>query len=309
MTTLQSAACAPKLRNRRITGSMPKTAGLVLCLAAGTACLPAHAVIATDPGDYLPAPAGVDLLLLYGQHAERKATYVDGNRAPYAFRLDSDVALGRWVHYTRWQGMPLALQAFLPYGRLSLDAPARQSATGLGDLTVGASLWPVSDPEAGRHLAIAGFVTMPTGSYEAARGGVNLGGNRYVGVVHLAYVQRIAGRMFADLVMEGAAYGRNDDYAGATLSQRPTLEPQLHLRYELSQATRLGVSYFHTAGGRQTLAGQTAQGAIGNDRMLLTAAHALAPGVQLQAQIGTDLHAENGPRERLRLQFRIAKAF
>ena len=51
-------------------------------LATGVALFPAianSAQVATDPGDYSPLPAGIDLGLLYIQHTEHQDFYSSGN--------------------------------------------------------------------------------------------------------------------------------------------------------------------------------------------------------------------------------------
>lgn len=269
----------------------------------------AHAVIDTDPGDYVPLPAGTSLALFYQQHAQRDAQYAGARQVGQDFRLDTDISIARGVHYLQVGGLPAAVQVIVPYGRVALKAPLAMSSSGMGDPMVGGSIWPYVDMQQGRFFAIGGFVSMPLGQYDPAKAGVNVGANRWSALLHFAFSQRLAHSTWADTVIETAAYSNNDNYAGTHLEQRPTVNYQFHLRHDINDKLRLTTSLYYKTGGRQSADGVQLQGAVRTSQFMFGAGYMVVPGAQVQLQYGKDIHVSEGARESQRLQLRLLKVF
>jgi hypothetical protein len=270
---------------------------------------PAWAVVETDPGDYIPLPAGTNLAVLYYQHAERDSYYINGEKANFPFKLDTDLAIARYVHFFDVAGLRANVQAIVPFASVRESLPGSLTSNGAGDPFVGANLWLLNDQAAQRYLALGAFLAIPIGSYDASKGGVNPGENRWKGVFHLSYGQQIIGRLGLDVTGEYAVYGENDDYIGSAYQQRPTFEVQSHLRYALTPLTTLAVSYIWTMGGRTSLGGVDQNDRINTGRYLLTVAHMFGPTLQLEGQVGQDVHVSNGAKERFRINVRLLKLF
>ncbi len=284
-----------------------KLAGALACAAvAGTACA---AQIATDPGDYAALPPGVDLGIVYYQHTEHNAFYSGGDRVSGPFKLKTDIGLLRYVHFTKVGDYVIDPQIIVPFGSVSLKEPASQSSSGVGDPLLGGTLWLVNRPEQKQWFGVSAFASVPVGQYEAARGGVNVGQNRWKGIFHAGYVTALGNDFMLDVILETAVFGKNDNYAGQTLKQDESFSAQAHLRYLVSPTTHWALSYFHDIGGETRLNGVAQHDRANNNRLLATFATFVAPDIQLQLQGGQSVHTENGWKESSRLNLRLVKVF
>ncbi|PNE59989.1 transporter [Burkholderia cenocepacia] len=282
----------------------------ILLVTTITLIRPASAVVLeTDPADYVALPQGVNLALLYYQHANSTAAYSSGNRVDQPFHVQSDIGIARFIHYGKLFGFTVTPQIILPFGSVRMSEPASLRSNGIGDPFVGSAIWLINDPASQRYLSLAAFVSLPLGTYDANQGGLNIGAHRWSEVTHLNYSQRVYGPLFLDVTGEFAFYSTNHDYAGQRYWQAPTFDLQTHLRYEIDSRTRVAFSYYHTAGGRTELDGNGASGSLSTDTYLVTFARFLTPTFQVQLQAGQDIHVSNGPKNKLRLNLRMAKAF
>lgn len=283
-------------------------------LGLGCACAPATAAeIATDPGDYAALPPGTDLAIVYAQYAERKTFYANGQRIPGNPRLDTQVGLLRWVHFMKLGDYVIDPQIILPFGEVQLKSALGQmaptSASGVGDPMAGGTLWLVNEAERRRWFGLSAFVSLPAGRYEAAKGPVNLGENRWKGIFQAGYVQGLSANWTLDLIGEYAVYGDNDNFMGLRKSQKDSYGIQAHLRYAISPATHLALSYFHDLGGETRLNGIAQNDRMNNGRVLLTFATFVTPTVQWQVQAGQSAKVENGGKEDARINLRLVKVF
>ena len=282
----------------------------MLGLASGVA---GAAEIATDPGDYAALPAGVDLGIVYGQHTERDAYYVSGDKLPGRFRLDTDIALLRWVHFTNIGGFVADPQVIIPFGTVRLKTPfgplGKTTASGVGDPLVGGTLWLLNNVEAKRWFGVSAFASVPVGSYDDDKGPVNVGENRWKGIFHAGYVTALPADFMLDVIAEYAVYGENDDFLGLERKQDPSYGLQTHLRYMISPTTHVALSYYRDYGGETKLNGVSQDDRMNNGRWLATFATFVAPTVQLQAQYGQATSVENGAKEANRFNLRVVKVF
>lgn len=271
------------------------------------------AEIATDPGDYTALPAGTNLAILYYQHASRRSVYSGGEKAPIDFKLDTDIGLLRFVHYVDVGGFIVDPQIILPFGRVALETQlgslTPRTATGIGDPMLAATVWLYNDQEERQWFGITPAVSIPLGNYKDDYGPVNVGENRWKGILQAAYSRPLFGELMLDVVGEYSVYGDNDDYLGTTKSQKPGYGIQTHLRYDFAPTSRVALSYYQDWGGETTVGGVDQNDRKSNGRMLATFATFVTPSVQLQLQGGTDLFVENGPRESARFNLRFLKVF
>ena len=300
--------------------TQPKTSRLHRALAAATLCAlttltgPTQAAqIATDPGDYSPLPAGIDLGLLYYQHVTRTSVYAKGEEAPVDAELTTDISLLRWVHFIEIGGMIADPQIILPFGKVDLGKPLggleASSAEGIGDPIVGGTLWVMNNPTTKQALCVPALVSLPLGSYDADQGPVNVGENRYKLITQLAWVTPLSQSLSLDLIGEYTRFGDNDDFLSLTREQADQYGFQTHLSRHLSDQTRLALSYFHDFGGETTVAGVSQDDELDNSRLQLGVSHFFAADKQILLQYGQDLHTESGFREDSRLNLRLVKVF
>lgn len=286
----------------------------ILRIALGTCCLNSMAVsagvIATDPGDYVAFPAGTNLALLYYNHAERNDVYQNGHKQQVpGFGIDSDIAAVRAVHYMQLGPLLAAPQVIVPFGSLRMKGGHDDSANGVGDPMIGSAFWLLNDPERQRYLSFGTWIAAPIGSYDEDGGAVNIGENRWKGILHASYTQPLIGNLSGEITAEWDFFGKNDDFAGMTRRQSHIFEVQTHLRYNFAPGNFAGVSYYHTTGGENSLNSVDLDDALNTKRYMFSIAHMLTPTVQLLGQAGQDVEVRNGPKEQFRIGLRLLKIF
>jgi hypothetical protein len=282
----------------------------VATLLMGFATGASAGMITTDPGDSAPLPEGTDLGVLYYQHAERNTLKVNHHDVPGDFRLNSDIALARYVKWTSLGGFLVTPQVILPYGHLKMSGDSQASESNFGDPIIGSNIWLLNDAVNERYFSLGGYISLPLGSYDDEKGSMNIGENRWKGAFEVNYVQAIIPHtLYGEITLEHDEFGKNDDFFGRTLRQDSVFEVQTHLRYVFGPTDQFGVSFFHTTGGENHLDGVGLDDSLNTKRYLLTWAHFLIPKTQLQAQTGRDLDVRNGPQENLRVNLRLAHIF
>lgn len=282
-----------------------------LAAATVTLALECHAaMIPTEPGDNVPLPAGTELGVVYFQHAERNRVKHDGHTATKDFGLDSNVLLMRYVHWTEVGGFIVTPQVIVPFADLKMSGQNKDRATGLGDPIVGSALWLLNDPVNERYFSVAGFLNVPVGEYHERDGSMNTGENRWKAALHVNYVQAIIPHtLYGEITFEHDKIWNNDDFQGVTLEQDDVFELHAHLRFVYSPVNQFGLSYHHTVGGNNRVAGVSQSDSLNTKKALVTWSHFFTPRTQFQTQVGQEYEVRNGPQEKLRLNFRLAHAF
>lgn len=296
---------------RRINTKISKC--VTALVFSGSISLTQAAEIPTDPGDYLPLPAGTDLLVFYLQHNHFNAYYSDGKKQAGDFEMASNVGILRYVHYMELGGFIINPQVVVPFGEIQLKKPfaglSEMSITDVGDPMLAATTWLYNNPETRRYIAMSTTAVLPLGGYDGDRGPINMGANRWSGIFHLAYVTPVTAKSMFELVTEYAVYGKNDDFLGMTQKRDDFYGVQGHLSYTPVPGSRFGVSYFHDYGGETELNGVSQGDKLDNSRWLLSAATQLTADTQLLLQYGDSIKVENGPYERQRVNLRLVKVF
>lgn len=276
-------------------------------LAAGAA------EVATDPGDYAALPAGTNLAAVYYQHAENNAFYTQGNKAPGPYKLVTDIGLARFVAYRKIGDYVIDPTLVIPFGKVNLKTDfgplSAGSSSGVGDPLMGSTIWLLNNQEQQKWFGVSGFFTLPIGNYDAAKGPVNLGENRWKGIFQAAYVTALGKHFMLDLTGEYAIYGDNNNYFGMTRKQDATYGLQTHLRYMFSPVTYVGVSFFQDFGGETRLNGVSQNDRLKRNRFLVNFATFVGPRTQLLLEAGQTLDMENGPKEASRINIRVATLF
>ncbi len=88
----------------------------LMCLAP----LPGGAGIATaqeaEPNEFVPLPAGTDLAIGYYHFGIEKDYNLAGGQTVKHSRLEANIAVARYVHFTTLFGQPAGFQLFEPFG-------------------------------------------------------------------------------------------------------------------------------------------------------------------------------------------------
>jgi hypothetical protein len=288
--------------------SIASASALALMLAA-----PSAMALEVAGGDYEVYPTGVNIGVLYYQHAETGDVYSNGHKVASNFNVTSDIGLLRYIR-------PIAVtptinwepQFILPFGEVKGkdNAAALGSASGTADLILGSVFKWLLDPTTRDAFSIGPFLYLPTGNYDRNKA-LNLGENRWKLLVQFAYVTHFNPTWALDLITDVTVNGDNDDAGptSATLKQDPSYESQAHLRYNLSQATMFAVDYGIKYGGNEKIDGVSQGDRQRTQYARLTAQTFITPTLQLQGQVGADLEHYNGAKEKGRLNLRLAKIF
>jgi hypothetical protein len=206
----------------------------------------------------------------------------------------------------------LAERHLEPGGALS----SLERGSGLGDLTLVLATWPYADRENGRYAAVAGYVTLPTGSYDARRTlslNTNPGENRYQAAVQAGYSHRLGSRVNAMTAFDVQWFGDNDGYrrgAGriGTLEQQLLYNWQVALSYTPAAPLTLGLSYFYSQGGASRIDEAPWDNVLRVQRYTLSGMIKL-PFASLILQYGGDLKTDNGLFEDQRFALRVLTIF
>lgn len=280
-----------------------------LALAAVAYAMPVSAQ-AIDAGDYVPAPPGTNLALVYLQYAHSGALYAKGDKVDDKAELDSEIAIFRYVGFTKLAGMTLDYQVLQPYGHVSGGGSTSGlgSATGFADTILVSTLWVHNSPANKSYLGITPYVYLPTGEYDRSKS-LNLGEHRWKGSMQAVYSQGFGNHFVAELAGDAMIFGKNDDAAGGALTQKAQYRVQGFARYLIDPKNELNVRLMYLTGGETKIAGIEQNNVTKTLSTLVTYRRSISPKWQLMSQVGTDLSVYNGFAEGARVQFRILRIF
>ncbi|AOE85466.1 transporter [Pseudomonas sp. TCU-HL1] len=282
--------------------------GLVL-LAGGLSVTGSARALDLDAGDYVAAPAGTTLGLLYLQGAERDRLYRAGHRQADSPGLDSEIGILRLVHYTDVAGYRVAPQLLVPFGRLDGNR-GLDDASGLADPILAMPLWLINEPARRRYLGITPYLFLPLGEYDSDEP-LNLGENRWKANLQVAYVDALSERLSLDLAADVMFYGRNNHYGSGrwTQRQKPSYQYQGFLRYQLTPTADLRAGLSWLDGGENSVDKLWLDDRQETGKWSLGFSWFFLPRTQVAATYGRDFAVENGFREEHRLNIRLMQMF
>lgn len=302
----QDACPATSGRRRRLHAGRPALICTALLLS-----MPAHAVD-HDAGDYVAAPPGTSLFLLYGQHAKRNTLQAGGDRVPINAGLDSNVGIARAVHYMKIGGLTVAPQVLLPFGQLKGrdDTSTLGRTSGVGDIILAAPVWVINDADQRVYWGLTPYLYLPTGSYDADRA-LNLGENRWKLNLQSGFVKGLSPNWWAEVTGDVMLHGKNDEFGSvkATQKQKPLFQLQSYLRYQFNPGASVFAGLSHTWGGETRLNGVDNDDQPRQFKASLGGSYFVGPKTQLMAAVGRDLKVENGFKENFRLNLRLLQVF
>ena len=282
-----------------------------LVLGAFTACaaLPALAVDVA-PGDYAMLPPGTNVGLLYLQHSRATELNFGGVDVP-ASEVTANVAVLRGLHYTQIGNEPVLFQMVLPMGGFDtaqIGGAAQPTSEGLGDLTFGASYWPVkpSNPDTGTTVGVTAFLTAPSGSYEF--GEVSLGGGAWVFTPQVALIQGLGNGVYLDATAD-VALSMDHTESGVDVSRDPASQVQVAFRKQFGQTKSLSVGYSGQFGGDINYDGVYSGLKTRRDQIRVYANTFVSPTVQVQGMLAKDLYVQDGFKNDVVAEIRFLKLF
>lgn len=279
-----------------------RRAALALALASAWPGGAAWAMSAPDPGDIQPAPPGVDVLLLYGQHLRGDRVYAGGERAFDGLDFRADVLTARYVHFFALAGKTTTFEV-ISMGNRQRDAFDRDGLSGMGNLVVGTSWWPRADESRGRYVTWAAYLSLPTSP--RAGEGLITGEDRYTLELQGGYMTRLAERWTLEMMGQAEFYTRDDS---SRVRRDPMYRATAHLSYNPTDKTRFALSARQSFGAAERLHGERLLGSKNDTNLTLTWAQQVNERVQVQLQYTRDLSVREGPRID-GVQARLALAF
>ncbi|MDD2869779.1 transporter [Neomegalonema sp.] len=283
-------------------------------LAAGAFLHGAAAASASDiaPGDYVAAPPGSNLFLLYLKGATSGDLHNELAGDVPDSKLDTTVALLRYVRYEEIAGTPVAVQAIRPVGAIPdvrIGGANPPTAEGFGDLTLAATVFPVNTAMTepyGTSLGATLYVGTPTGAYDP--GEVSLGSGTWTLTPQIGVTQNLGPGWFFDGALD-VAFRLDHTENGDRYARDPAWQVQGYLRRNLTDKVSLALGYSGLFGGASSVNGADDGSRTRADQIRVFGSAFVTPTLQLQAMIGTDLHASGGFRQDLNAELRLLKIF
>ena len=298
---------------RRKRASWTRIAAGLAALAVPCGWAAGARALDIDPGDYVALPAGTDLALGYARFAHADQLTLKGSGRVPGSSLTSMLGIAAYVHYADVGGVIVNPRLFVPYGRLQdglAGGTTLAGAEGLGDPFGAVTVWLLNRPEENRYFGLSTYVFAPLGAYEAGKS-LNLGENRWKGVIQAGLVHGLATRLTAELVADVTLYGDSTEAGGGaqTLSQRPSFQVQPWLRYNFTPGSALSLGYSGSFGGAQRLDGATNGFTAEAHAVRLDYRSFVTDTLQLAATLSRDVAVSGGFREVARLNLRVMKVF
>jgi len=278
------------------------------------------AAIDLQPNDIVAPQPGKSHAMISYVNTENTTFYRNGTAVsakPYGspdINTQSEI-LRLSTSYTL-QGLPAVSYLQLPYGTIKPagSLSTYPGASGIGDVVLASALWPYSNRDTRKYFGMAGYLSLPTGSYNSQQV-FNVGENRYKYDVQMGYQQPIIENLDGMIAVDTMWFGGNSQCAAACLSatntslnQKPLTTTQLGPIYKVNQTYTLGASYFYVAGGATTI-GNTYQNNVANTQRYLLSALAYYPFGRISLQYGRDMEIKNGFVETRRFIVRYTTEF
>lgn len=242
---------------------------------------------------------------------EAKGIYTNGIKSAATPTLSVNQIQFRLGRSYRVAGLTGLSFVQLPVGMLNPGGAASSYPTdyGIGDLTLATALWPYANRQTRTYFAVAGYLTLPTGSYSNQQL-FNLGGKRVAGDIQLAYQTALTKQLDGMIGFDTMWYGPNNHFgtSNAQFTQKPLYTAQIGPIYNINQTFSVAATYLYVWGAETSINGLANNNALQNHRYLLSAVATTSKG-RFMLQYGTNLDTQFGFDETRRVILRYAVAF
>lgn len=249
-----------------------------------------HAEIPSLPGAYHPLPSGKQVAFLHLHRVEADEIHAGGRKVADDVDLRLNQAMLRYLHYTDVKDMPLLFEGGIPYAEQSTGATDVE-LSGLGDIFVGATLWPYADRNKGRFAGVAFRVMAPTGSKKAE--GFSPSADRWAYNFQTAYVHRLGdSKVYAEAVGEYEVYSDTDKLG---IETDPLYQVYANLHYEFGLRANLSLQYRHKWGAEQTLNGARVASRLDNNSLGVAVGTFVTKNTHILGHVSRDINVRQGP--------------
>lgn len=264
-----------------------------------------------NPFDAVAPPPDLNFFSVSFINSELKGNYSNGKKANDTPTLTSNqiqLRLGRSYTIAGYTGLSFVQ---LPVGTLNPGGAASNhpNDSGVGDVTLATALWLKADRQTRTYFGVAGYLTLPTGSYSNQQL-FNMGGNRVWGDIQLAYQTGLTKNLDGIIGFDAMWFGPNNQVGrnNAQLTQKPLYTAQIGPIYHLNKTYAIAATYLYTWGAETTINGIANNNALQNHRYLLSAVATTSKG-RFTLQYGTNLDTHFGFAETRRVVLRYMTAF
>ncbi|WP_262137645.1 transporter [Pseudomonas sp. Marseille-Q5117] len=277
---------------RKIT--IKKTAILSI-LATSIIASKSHA-IDLNSRDFIPAPLDTDFAVVYLPTAFSNDFHGPADNLGTA-EVRASALVYRQVWTTDICGLKCTPQFIIKYVDIDSKAPGMSRSDqdrGIGDPTVGATLMLLDEPASGTYIGLMGLLTIPIGEYDSRSPSTSPGGNRWASDINLNITKRLGHNWVAEINFDVEGYGKNDDFAGSELKQRPLFRSQNFISYDFSPSTYAALKLEITQGGELEINGRTiADSKQRYTQLGVEAAHWLDKSNQIAIFAGKNISSSN----------------
>lgn len=276
------------------------------------AIIPAIAVaIDLHPSDIIAPPPGIQQIQINHQRSERSDRYLNGTKVQTGgdiLTLQTQLRYGR--SFTLNQ-LPAYLYVQAPLTEISTSGSSAgfTANSGAGDASFTFALWPYANHESEKYVGVAGYLIVPTGSYDSQKT-FNAGENRYRWALQTGYEQAISKRVNWMSAVDVLWYGENNDHATThkALKQKELYSAQTAFIYKFNSTYSTALGYFYSTGGETSLNGEFRDDKTQSHRYQLSGI-ARFPFGRISLQYGQELSTRNGFIEDIRWILRFSKYF
>lgn len=272
----------------------------MLCtLVSLCAAWPAHAGSEVYPGDFVALPSGTQILSFYQYERDFEGYYFNGERIGGA-RAKARASVVAYTRYGQIGGLTSAWSVTLPYFDVHKTAGTLpvwfgDTTSGMSDLRLKYSLWPINDPERGRYLALTGIWQPDTGKYERNQV-LSPGDNRNRLTFQLTWIEPLSKTVSMELTPEFSWQSDNSDYVGTHMKQENAYGLTGYLRWRFSGPWSASVGFQSNGGGDQIIDGVRQHNEPDQQRVLFSLNTMLAPDVAASLRYSRDTSVQNSLR-------------
>jgi len=270
--------------------------GILAVIVCACLLVPAVASAENLARDYIPAPPGTVLSLLYWNHITSNSAYANGNKVA-DIDFSANVGLWREVYYFQVGPFQAAADFIVPFGNKSLSNPD-DSASGVGNPILLGTLWLLNRPSCKSYLAFSPYFFLPLGQYN--NNGLSMADNRWTFREEANFTQGFEvlpnHNAYIEVTVSGDFYTSNNNFGpnGTTQTQNPLFNLESHLSYDLTKDWWIAADFYGRWGGAQSFdqfsgINKTNVQALGG-----TLAYNLTPGWQVLFQYRGDVATQNG---------------
>jgi hypothetical protein len=269
-----------------------------------------------QPGDLVAPPPDLNLIQVSYQASRRGDLYVNDRKISDQTELANNQFQLRYSHTFETASLPSVFYIQTPIGyshpekALTAIPFNYRAESGVGDTSMLYAFWPYANRETKTYWGLGGYLTVPTGYYDASNGAINMGANRFSTALQTGVQMPVTAGLDWMAALDAVVFG--DNYRFGPLKKKLEQEVlytfQTGLNYQINAQYNIAGAYFYTVGGETSQNGVAMGDETEIQRYQLTLAAKFSFG-RLVLQYGSDLKTKNGFYEDSRLILRYVTTF